>query len=504
MIEPLLIALQTFLTLQSLLYLGLGALIGMVFALIPGLGGVTAIALLIPITYGMDSHLAITMVGAVIGADSFTGAISSILLNTPGTAVNAATCFDGYPLSQQGQAGMAIGAAATSSALGGIFGVLILTLVMPIAKEFVLLFGPPEFFMMAMLGLSSIAISSPGKLLRGLMMGGAGFALAFVGYDAVNGVVRYTGGIEYLWDGVELVPVLIGLFAIAEMINLSAKGGTVADNKNEVEIQGVFEGVKAALKNYPTIIRSSTIGAFVGALPGVGGSVASFFAYSTTVQLSKNPESFGKGNILGVIAPEAANNAKDGGSLIPTLAFGIPGSAETAVFLGVLILHGMQPGPELLKENPEVVFTLILSLTIACILASIIGLFTAKYLAQMTRINVYILTSIVPVIALVGAYAINSSLGDVLVALLAGIFGYFTIRYEFPRLTFVIALVLGELAEVSFHQSMMMSDNNLGIFVDRNVSLFLLVGTLLSLAYPTILSFFRKKSVSFSFRKKRS
>ncbi|MEE8395147.1 MAG: tripartite tricarboxylate transporter permease [bacterium] len=484
MVESIGIALDDFFTLQSLLYLGIGAVIGMTFALIPGLGGVTAIALLIPLTYGMESHLAITMAGGVIGADSFTGSISSILLNTPGTAVNAATCFDGYPLAQKGQAGMAIGAAATASALGAVFGVVVLTAVIPIAREIVLLFGPPEFFLLALLGLSSIAVAAYGKLLRGMLMGGLGFGLAFVGFDEVSGEIRYALGLEYLWDGVKLVPVLIGLFAIAEMIHLSVKGGTVASLQSNLKIHGVFAGVKAVFNNFPTLLRGSAIGAFVGALPGVGGAVASFLSYSVTVQLSKDPESFGKGNIKGVIAPESSNNAKDGGSLIPTLAFGIPGSAETAVFLGLLVLHGLQPGPTLLIEHGEVIFNLIFALAFASIFASAVGLLCAKYLARLTMVNVYILTSVVPVIALVGAYSINSSIGDVVVAVLAGIFGYLTIRYDYPRLTFVIALVLGEIAERSFHQSMMMSDGAWSIFATRNVSVVLLVLIVLSLLFP--------------------
>ncbi|MEK9679110.1 MAG: tripartite tricarboxylate transporter permease, partial [Rhodospirillaceae bacterium] len=403
-------ALALLFTLKGSLYLCLGVGIGLVFGAIPGLGGTTAIALLIPLTFGMQPAEAITLIGGVMGSVAFGGSISAILLNTPGIAPNAATCFDGFPLAQQGKAGMAIGAAATASSLGGILGVAILVAVIPIAKEIVLLFGPPEFFALAILGLGAIALSTGGKFLRGLIAGGVGLALAFVGLDAVNGGDRFTGGVEYLLDGVRLVPTLTGVFAIAEMINLTLKGGRVVSGGGEsMKISRVSDGIVAVFKNIPILIRGSAIGAFIGAIPGVGGTVASFLSYASTVQASKNPESFGTGNIQGVIAPESANNAKDGGALIPTLAFGIPGSAEMAIFLGVLILHGLEPGPMMLVEHEGVVFSLIVAVASAAILASVIGLILARWLSLITLVDVHILAPTVVAVALVGVYALHNT-----------------------------------------------------------------------------------------------
>ncbi len=487
-------ALALLFTLKGSLYLCLGVGIGLVFGAIPGLGGTTAIALLIPLTFGMQPAEAITLIGGVMGSVAFGGSISAILLNTPGIAPNAATCFDGFPLAQQGKAGMAIGAAATASSLGGILGVAILVAVIPIAKEIVLLFGPPEFFALAILGLGAIALSTGGKFLRGLIAGGVGLALAFVGLDAVNGGDRFTGGVEYLLDGVRLVPTLTGVFAIAEMINLTLKGGRVVSGGGEsMKISRVSDGIVAVFKNTPILIRGSAIGAFIGAIPGVGGTVASFLSYASTVQASKNPESFGTGNIQGVIAPESANNAKDGGALIPTLAFGIPGSAEMAIFLGVLILHGLEPGPMMLVEHEGVVFSLIVAVASAAILASVIGLILARWLSLITLVDVHILAPTVVAVALVGVYALHNSMGDVAVAMIFGIIGFLMIRYDYPRITAVIALVLGELAERSYHQSMMIGDNSFSIFYGRPISAVLLVATVLIILSPSIRAWLRNR-----------
>jgi putative tricarboxylic transport membrane protein len=474
-------------TVQGIIMLVLGVMVGLIFGVIPGLGGTTAIALFIPLTYGMAPQDAMALAGGIMGAVSFGGSITAILLNTPGTAPSAATCFDGYPLAQQGKAGMAIGAAGMASSVGGIFGVAILVAVIPVAKTLVLAFGPAEFFMMALVGLASIAASTGGMVLRGLISAAAGLLMAFVGYDAVSGGDRFTLGFDYLWDGIPLVPTLIGLFAIAEMIKLSIEGGTVVRTKEfGNRIVGVGEGVIAVVRAWPTVLRCSALGTFIGAVPGVGGTVASFLSYSMTMQLSKHPERFGKGEILGVIGPEAANNAKDGGSLIPTLAFGIPGGAEMAVFLGLLVLHGLDPGPMLLIEHEAVMFSLIVALTISCIVATIIGLAITRWLSLITLVDVHILVPAVISVSLVGSYALNGKIEDVVMAAVAGVLGYQMIKYNYPRVTMVIALVLGDLAERSFHQTMQIADNDWSIFVTRPISLLLLLLIVVSLAVPIL------------------
>jgi len=485
------VVLQAFLgvlTSGSVMFVFIGVLLGLCFGMIPGLGGTTALALLIPITFSMESLDAMYLAGGVMGATSFGGSITAILLNTPGTAPNAATTFDGYPMAQQGRAGQAIGASATASAMGGLLGLFTLILFIPLAKEIVLLFGPVEFLLLTVLGLVAIAVSSRGKLLRGLIAGGFGLMFAFVGVDTISGATRFTLDTDYLWDGIPLVPTLTGLFAISQMIELALKGGSVVSSNTTIaSISGIWQGAAAVFKHWTVMVRGSVIGTIIGAIPGLGGTVASFIAYTSTVQSSRDPSSFGKGNIVGVIAPESANNAKDGGSLVPTVAFGIPGSAETAVFLGILVLHGIEPGPSLLLQNEREIYGLIVALTLSAVGASVIGLLTARWLVRITFVNVNILVPLVVTISLTGVYVLQGKPGDVLLALIMGIFGYLMIRFDYPRLTLVIALVLGETAERSFHQSLLISDQNLvGLIMDRPQAIILVLATLLTLMLPAL------------------
>src|SRR5579863_3902742 len=471
---------------RELLFLAIGMTIGLFFGAIPGIGGATALALLTPLTYGLDPFTALSLAGGVMGAVPMGGSISAILLNAPGSAPSAATCLDGYPLAQQGKAGLALGAAASANAVGGIIGTVSVLAVLPIATRLVLLFGPPELFLLAVLGLVIVSATSRGKMLRGLMTGCAGLLISFVGYNDITGIQRFTGGIPYLWDGVHLVPALIGLFALAEMIQLSVKGGAITKDSKTAGIVSVTSGLLETFRHWRTVLRGSLIGTVVGAIPGVGGTVASFLSYSLTVQASKDPESFGKGNIQGVIAPEAAINAKDCSCLIPTLAFGIPGGVEMAVFMGLLVLHGMQPGPLMLIDHQVEIYGLIWALTGACVLASLLGLLVAHPLSRITLIDSQILVPVVTAVALVGSYAVDRNIGNVVVTAVFGILGYLMIRFDYPRLTMVVALVLGSAAERNFHQTTMMSDGNLSIYLHRNVCLVLLAGIVVLLIAPLV------------------
>jgi putative tricarboxylic transport membrane protein len=395
-------------------------------------------------------------------------------------------------MAQQGKAGLAIGAAAGASTIGGIFGLVILVLILPVAKAVVLWFGPPAFFMMALLGLTCLTVTGS-NVLRGLISGCVGLFLGFVGYDSIGGTERYTGGVDYLWDGIPLVPVLIGLFAITEMISLYVSGGPVSKaNAGAVRITGIWEGVRESFRHLKVVLSSSAIGTVLGSIPGVGGTVGSFMAYSFTAQLSRDNQNFGRGDIRGVIAPEAANNAKDGGSLIPTLAFGIPGGAEMALFLGVLILHGLNPGPMLLIEREYTIFTLIITILAATILSNIVVLLTTRFMIKIAYIDSAFLVPSVIAISLVGAFTLRGSLGDVFTAAFFGLLGYLMLRFDYARITLVIALVLSELMERNYTQSMLMFDGDWTGFFRDNTAFVLFLITLTALFVPAVQAIRRK------------
>jgi TctA family transporter len=472
------------LTWPAPLYLVLGTLLGMLFGILPGLGGPQVLALLLPVTYGMDVNLAIVLLVGAMSAIAFGGSIPAILINTPGTGQSAATCFDGFPLAQQGKAGMAIGAAATASCLGAIFGAIILTLILPIGRLVVLAFSYPEYFMLALMGLSVIAVVSKGSLWKGMISACLGLILSTIGYDPVTGSVRFTFGSDYLWDGIRLMPAFIGLFAVGEALDLFLKRGKIAQIDYRGKIGGVMEGVKAVFHHFGLFLRCSTVGTLVGIIPGVGGAVSNFLAYGHAVQVSKDPEKFGTGDIRGVIAPEAGNDAKDGGALVPTLIFGIPGSLEMAVFLGALILLGLEPGPRMMIDNPEVILVLIYTLVAGNILVALIGLFGAGFLVKITYVPTSLLAPVIFMLALMGAYLVHGMLADVIVAVIFGVLAFAMKRFDFSRIAVVIAIVLGGLAQKTFHQTLMLW--GFKGFFNRPISLGLFIITVAMILVPYV------------------
>jgi putative tricarboxylic transport membrane protein len=480
-------ALQEVFTWPGPLYLVLGSLLGMLFGVLPGLGGPQVIALLLPITYGMKPTLAMVLIIGAMGAVPFGGSITAILINTPGTGQSAATCFDGFPLARQGKAQMAIAASATASCLGAIFGAVILTVILPIGKQIVLSFSYPEYFMLAVMGFSVISAVSGQSLWKGLLAACLGLLLATIGYDPITGALRFTFGSDYLWDGIKLAPSFIGLFAVSEALNLFLQRGRISQVDFTQKGDGqILQGIKAIFRHFGLFIRSSVIGTVIGIIPGVGGATANFLAYGQAVQTSKDSEKFGTGDIRGVIAPEAANNAKDGGALVPTLIFGIPGGIETAILLGALIMLGLEPGPRMMLDNPEVVLVIIYTLVASNILVSAIGLFGAAPLCRITLFPTTLLAPVIFMLSLVGAYATESLVGDVVIAIVFGLLGYAMNRFGFSRIPLVLALVLGRLAQKTFHQTLL-AWGPAGFFV-RPISLGLFVVTVAMVAAPYLLA----------------
>ncbi|MFC1815264.1 tripartite tricarboxylate transporter permease [Thermodesulfobacteriota bacterium] len=480
---------------KNLLYIFTGTAIGLIFGALPGLSSVVSISMFLPLTYGMDPMSAMFFYSGLMGASPFGGSISAILINTPGTAQNIATIFDGYPMTQRGEASRALGISATASALGALFGILVLTILMPLVRLVILSFQPPEFFMLVLLGLCTVVVAVQGNMIKGLFAGGLGLTLSFMGRSALTGTIRFNFGTFYLWDGIVLVPFVIGLLAICEIITLGTKQqATIADD-SAIAIsgyKGILEGMKDVFRHKINFFRSASIGTIVGIIPGIGGVVANVVAYTVALQSSSHPETFGKGDPEGVLAPEAANNAKEGGSMVPTLGLGIPGSTEMAVLLGALILHGLTPGPLLIKENLDIVWALILGMTISSVLASVLGLLSSNFIVKISRVSVSYIIPIVGGICLVGVFSFRGNMWDVFLAIFFGFVGFGLKTFGFPIIPLVMGHILGKMAEVYFNQSLMISDIGYKIFFTRYISLGLFIGALFVLILPFIKKRFKK------------
>jgi len=358
-------------------------------------------------------------------------------------------------------------------------------IILPFMSKIVLLFGPPEFFVLALFGLTMVAVVTEGSLVKGLIASGFGLILTFIGHNPVVGGARYTFGIRPLWDGIHLIPAIVGLFAIGECLSLLAeKRYRISSQEIKDPARQVLKGVLSIFIKWKVFLRSAIVGYIIGIIPGVGGAVANFVSYGQAMQASSEPETFGKGNIEGVIAPEAANDAKDGGALLPTLTLGIPGSAFCAVFLGAFVLHGITPGRELLTEHVYIIWIIILGLLISNILTSILGLAFIKQIVRIAWIPVNFIAPCIFIIALIGVYSIRMSFYDTLVAIIMAISGYLMRKYKYPRISVVLAIVLGPLAERSFHQSIQLGGGM--IFFSRPITIIVFIATIVSLLLPYI------------------
>lgn len=480
--EAILIGLETVLTPTNLALIIFASLLGLLMGALPGLGGPITLALLIPVTFNMDTNTAIMVLAAALGGGAFGGSITAILLNTPGAAPNAATVFDGYPLARQGRANEAIAASAVSSACGALLGLLLVGLLITFIIPIALTFGSIEFFWLAILGLSIIAVATRGSVLSDLIAGAFGLMLAFHGLNTVTGTARFTWDIQYLFDGIQLIPVIIGLFAIAEMVSLTSKGDTISSV--ELVTGGKLKGIKSVFQNKGVFLRSSILGWLIGVVPGVGGTVANFVAYLQAKQSAANPASFGTGDIRGVIASESSNDAKDGGSMIPTLVLGIPGSASTAVLLGAFIIHGVTPGPALLEENLQLLFIIVFALGLSNITTSAFGLAFTEQIAKITRISTATMAPVILFIALLGTFVIRSNFGDVAIAAVFGLFGFWMMKFDISRVSIIIAMVLGPLAENNLHRAIQISHGDYSILFSRPQSILLIIALVVVLLLP--------------------
>ena len=437
------------LELQTILLMLIGIAIGFVVGILPGLGGSVTLALMLPFTYDMEPVQAFAFLLGMWVVTATTGDITSVLFGVPGEATAAATVFDGYPMTKRGEAGRAVAAALFSSALGAVLGAVFLAAAVPVMRPIVLAFGPPEFFVLTLLGLTFVVSLSGRNVAKGFLMAAFGMLIALVGIDPQAGVPRYAFGQLYLWDGIDLVALVVGLFGGAEVLQLMLSKESIA-KKDAASIDpyaGIFRGIKDSFKYFGVVVRSSAIGIAIGIIPGMGGSVSQFIAYGNAQQMSKHPEEFGKGSIEGVIAAGSNNNAKDSGSLIPTIAFGIPGSVGTAVLLGAFLIQGINPGPDMLTTNVNVTFSMVWITVLSNFIAVTLSFLLLRQLIRLTFIPGTWLVPFLLVLLGIGAYTASNSFNDVFVMMAAAVIGVACIHWDWPRVPFLLAVVLGGLAE---------------------------------------------------------
>lgn len=461
-----------------------GVFIGLISGATPGISGLMAVVLMIPITYSMNPDSAILILSAVYCASVFSGSISAILFRTPGAPEAVATTLDGYEMTKKGKAPEALGISVFSSAVGGIIGTLILIFVSPQLAKFALKFASPEYFALSIVGLSVITVIGANNLVKSFICLLLGLFLATVGIDPMSGVARFTFGSNKLMSGLDFVPVLIGLFAISEVLR----------RFQEKEVKQKFSGkigttlpkMPMIRRLSPTILRSSLLGTAIGILPGIGATTAAMVSYSEAVRWSKNPDQFGKGVEEGLAAPESANNAAASGAMVPLLALGIPGSGTTAVILGAFIMQGIQPGPLLFKQEPLLITTLFIGLIICNILILLMATPFIRIFSNIIKIPYSILGTMILLLCIIGSFAIRNNILDVWMTLAFGIFGYLLEEYKFPLSPIVLGMVLGTLVEQEFRRSLVMSSGDWRIFIQSPITITLFLSGALLMLFPLI------------------
>ena len=468
-----------------------GIILGVLIGVLPGLGGANGVAILLPLTFSMNPTSAIIMLSCLYWGALFGGAITSILFNIPGEPWSVATTFDGYPMAQQGRAGEALTAAFTSSFVGALVAVLMITFTAPLVARFALKFGPPEYFAVYLLTFCSfvgMAKSSPFKTIAAMMIG---FALAAVGLDTVTGQLRMTFGFTELLKGFDFLIAVIGLFGIGEILLTIEEGLAFKGAEGKIKMRVVIDTWKQLPKYWKTSIRSSLIGCWMGITPG-GATPASFMGYGVAKSMSPRGAHFGKGEMEGVVAPETAAHAAGTAALLPMLTLGIPGSPTAAVLLGGLLIWGLQPGPLLFQEKPDFVWGLIASMYLGNIAGLIVVLTTVPFFAAILRVPFSIVAPVILVICAIGAYTVHGSMFDVWLMVVFGIMGYIFKKLDYPIAPLVLALVLGDRAEDSFRQSMLASQGTLSIFFSNGLVGSITVLALLMLFWAPLKAIFGK------------
>jgi putative tricarboxylic transport membrane protein len=477
-------SLQALIHPSSLLAVLIGTVSGVFVGAMPGLTATMAVALLIPVTFVLDPLTGLVLMGGVYCGAMYGGSIPAILLRTPGTPAAVATAMEGYPMSRNGHGGLALKVSVISSFCGGVFSTFVLLLVAPVLAIFALTFGPPEYFLLAILGLVGIVsmADDESSLIKALISGVLGLIIATIGTDPISGQLRYTMGLVDLYEGVAFMPALIGLFSIAQMLDLAGEKAVVTDTSTLKKIKR--EPMPKGLKKF--ISLGCGTGTLVGILPGEGATIAAFLSYNFARQRSRNKKRFGKGNPEGIAAAEAGNNGCVGGSLIPTLTLGIPGNSVAAALLGGLIIHGLIPGPELFTKYGAMTYAFILSLFLANLIFLVLGLFLAPYFARISLVPASLLIPVVCLFSILGSYAMNYSILDIFIALLFGMVAIVLGKCGFSMGALILGLILGPIAEAGFAQALIIGHGSYTIFFNRPQALALWAVIILLLVPPAL------------------
>jgi putative tricarboxylic transport membrane protein len=461
-----------------------GVIVGILIGALPGIGPPSGVALLLPLTFGMEPTSGIIMLAALYAGSMYGGTITAVLINTPGESASVVTCLDGYQMALQGRAGAALGIAAAGSFVAGTIGVVLLMLVSPALARWSLAFGPPETFALMLLGLTTVTLLAGESPLKGYISMVFGLMLAMVGFDIISGDARYAFGIPEMMDGIDFLPVAIGLFGIGEVLAGAEQASGARMIQGRVRLREVMPAAADWVRSRWAIARGTVLGFAVGLLPGAGPTVASFLSYTVEKKVSKTPREFGRGAVEGVAGPESANNAAATAAMVPMLTLGIPGSATTAIMLGGLMMWGLRPGPLLFEKNPQFVWGLIASQYIANVMLLVLSTVFIPIFVRALRLRYTILMPLVIVFCVTGAYSLKNNLWDVGQMVVFGVLGYGMKKLGYSPAALVLALVLGPLAERALRQSLIISDAGLGILFMRPISAVLTAAALLAIVVP--------------------
>lgn len=485
--------LLNFADLSTLAFLFIGTAWGMLAGAIPGISASLAVILILPFTYSMNSIQSIIVLVAVYIGGMCGGSISAILLRTPGTPTAVCTVFDGYPMAQRGEAGKALGISITASAVGGIISGIIMVLAAPALSRAAMKFQSAEFFALGLLGLSCTASMATKNWKKALISACLGVLISTVGLDYMSGAERFSFGANWLADGIDFVPVMIGAYAFAEVYRKILGRGDGGGDQEKASSAMELVGPGHIIKNWVCYLKSSFIGTIIGIIPAAGGSIASFISYGEAVRSSKHPETFGQGEELGVVASEAANNAAVGGSLVPTICLGIPGGTVTAIMLSAFTMHGLVPGPTLISNQPDLLYSILLAIVFSSLLLYVIGKVISRQFAKIADMDYHIVGSMMLLLGIVGSYTLKGNVRDVAIMLVFSVAGLLLEHFGYSIPTLILGLVLGPICEKGFRKQLIISRGDWTVFFTRPLCLLIIVVSIVSFAMPFIRNYRKAK-----------